>query len=55
MQKSPWEELVVVEDGQRESETSWKELLTGLRERELTTAPSSPVGDGAMGFWAGLI
>ncbi|BCB71386.1 hypothetical protein HMEPL2_17370 [Vreelandella aquamarina] len=33
-------ELVVVEDGQRESEASWKELLTGLRERGLTTAPS---------------
>lgn len=47
-------ELVVVEDGQRESEASWKELLTGLRERGLTTAPKLAVGDGAMGFWAAL-
>ncbi len=47
-------ELVVVEDGQRESEASWKELLTGLRERGLTTAPKLAVDDGAMGFWAAL-
>ncbi|BBM05180.1 hypothetical protein HAALTHF_04330n [Vreelandella aquamarina] len=47
-------ELVAVEDGQRESEASWKELLTGLRERGLTTAPKLAVGDGAMGFWAAL-
>lgn len=47
-------ELVVVEDGQRESEASWKELLTGLRERGLTTAPKLAVGDGAMGFWSAL-
>jgi len=47
-------ELVVVEDGQRESEASWKELLTGLRERGLTIAPKLAVGDGAMGFWAAL-
>ena len=47
-------ELVAVEDGRRESETSWKELLTGLRERGLTTAPKLAVGDGAMGFWAAL-
>ncbi|GAA3902848.1 IS256 family transposase [Halomonas cibimaris] len=47
-------ELVVVEDGRRESEASWIELLTGLRERGLTTAPKLAVGDGAMGFWAAL-
>jgi transposase-like protein len=47
-------ELVAVEDGFRESEASWKELLTGLRERGLTTAPKLAVGDGAMGFWAAL-
>ena len=47
-------ELVAVEDGRRESEASWKELLTGLRERGLTTAPKLAVGDGAMGFWAAL-
>lgn len=47
-------ELVAVEDGRRESEASWKELLTGLRERGLTTAPKLAIGDGAMGFWAAL-
>ena len=31
-------DLVAVEDGHRESETSWRELLTGLRERGLGRA-----------------
>ncbi len=48
-------ELVAVEDGRRESEASWKELLTGLRERGLTMAPKLAVGDGAMGFWAAAV
>ena len=47
-------ELVAVEDGFRESADSWETLLTGLRERGLTTAPKLAVGDGAMGFWAAL-
>jgi len=47
-------ELVAVEDGRRESEASWNELLTGLRERGLTAAPKLAVGDGAMGFWEAL-
>jgi transposase-like protein len=47
-------ELVAVEDGHRESEASWTELLTGLRERGLTTAPKLAIGDGAMGFWKAL-
>ncbi|MDN3558274.1 IS256 family transposase, partial [Halomonas maura] len=47
-------ELVAVEDGHRESEASWKELLTGLRERGLTEAPRLAVGDGALGFWKAL-
>jgi len=42
-------ELVAVEDGFRESAASWETLLTGLRERGLTTAPKLAVGDGAMG------
>jgi transposase-like protein len=33
-------ELVAVEDGFRESADRWETLLTGLRERGLTTAPS---------------
>jgi transposase-like protein len=47
-------ELVAVEDGHRESEASWYELLAGLRERGLTLAPKLAVGDGALGFWKAL-
>ena len=47
-------ELLAVEDGHRESAASWAELLTGLRERGLTTAPKLAIGDGAMGFWKAL-
>ena len=47
-------ELVAVEDGHRESEASWRELLTGLRERGLDHAPRLAVGDGALGFWKAL-
>jgi transposase-like protein len=47
-------ELVAVEDGFRESEDSWSELLLGLRERGLTTSPKLAVGDGALGFWKAL-
>jgi transposase-like protein len=47
-------ELVAVEDGMRESEASWLELLTGLRERGLTQGPKLVIGDGALGFWKAL-
>jgi transposase-like protein len=47
-------ELVAVEDGHRESEASWRELLTGLKERGLEHAPKLAVGDGALGFWKAL-
>jgi putative transposase len=47
-------ELIAVEDGHRESEASWHELLTGLRERGLTQGPKLAVGDGALGFWKAL-
>lgn len=47
-------ELVAVEDGYRESEASWKELLTALRERGLEQAPKLAIGDGALGFWKAL-
>ena len=43
-----------MEDGHRESEASWRELLTGLRERGLDNAPKLAVGDGALGFWKAL-
>ena len=44
-------ELVAVEDGYRESEASWLELLNGLRLRGLQIEPKLAVGDGALGFW----
>jgi len=47
-------ELVAVEDGYRESEASWSELLSGLRARGLTRSPKLAIGDGALGFWKAL-
>ena len=47
-------ELVAVEDGHRESEASWRALLTDLRERGLEPSPKRAVGDGALGFWKAL-
>jgi putative transposase len=44
-------ELIAVQDGQRESEQSWKELLLDVQARGLTIAPKLAVGDGALGFW----
>lgn len=47
-------ELIAVQDGYRESEASWSELMLDLKHRGLTTAPKIAVGDGALGFWAAL-
>lgn len=47
-------ELITVQDGYRESEQSWSELLLDLTQRGLTIAPKLAVGDGALGFWAAL-
>lgn len=47
-------ELIAVQDGYRESEQSWSELLLDLKQRGLTEAPKIAVGDGALGFWAAL-
>jgi len=47
-------ELVAVEDGHRESEASWLEVLRGLQQRTLSQAPRLAVGDGALGFWKAL-
>jgi len=47
-------ELVAVQDGIRESEQSWRELLLDLKARGLPDAPKLAVGDGALGFWAAL-
>jgi len=47
-------ELLALEDGYRESEQSWHELLADLKARGMTEAPSLAVADGALGFWAAL-
>jgi putative transposase len=47
-------ELITVQDGYRESEQSWLELLLDLKQRGLSTAPKLAVGDGGLGFWAAL-
>ena len=48
------EELVAAEDGYRESEQSWWELLRDLRSRGLLRSPKLAIGDGALGFWKAL-
>lgn len=45
-------ELIGLDDGYRESEQSWLELLVGLQDRGLTVDPKLAVADGALGFWA---
>ena len=47
-------ELVAVEEGYRESEASWLELLNGLVARVLTICPKLATADGALGFWKAL-
>jgi len=47
-------ELIAIQDGFRESEQSWLELLLDLKRRGLTTAPRAAVADGALGFWKAL-
>lgn len=47
-------ELVAVEEGYRESEASWLELLNGLVARGLTIGPKLATADGALGFWKAL-
>lgn len=44
-------ELIAVQDGYRESEESWRDLLTDLKQRGMKE-PKLAIGDGAMGFWA---
>ena len=47
-------ELIAVQDGYRESEQSWKEILLDLKAQGLKIAPKIATGDGALGFWAAL-
>jgi putative transposase len=45
-------ELLAIDDGFRESEQSWHELLVRLRdENGLVVEPELATGDGALGFW----
>jgi len=47
-------EFIAIEDGYRESEQSWSELLLRLKSQGLKHGPKLAVGDGAMGFWKAL-
>jgi len=47
-------ELIAVEDGVRESEQSWKELLLDVKARGLEVGPELAIADGALGFWKAL-
>ena len=47
-------ELIALQDGYRESEQCWKEVLLDVQKRGMTLAPKLAVGDGALGFWAAL-
>jgi transposase-like protein len=47
-------ELIAMIDGQRESETSWTQLLLDCKSRGMTIAPKLATGDGSLGFWIAL-
>lgn len=47
-------ELLAIQDGYRESEQSWSELLLDLKHRGLKLAPKLAIADGGLGFWAAL-
>lgn len=47
-------ELLAMEEGYRESTTSWADVLRSLKRRGLKQAPLLAVGDGALGLWAAL-
>ena len=47
-------ELVSINDGYRESEESWLDVLRDLKERGLKYEPTLAIGDGALGFWKAL-
>ena len=47
-------ELIAIQDGFRESEQSWMELLLDVKARGLAIDPKLATGDGALGFWKAL-
>lgn len=52
--KDGQKELVAVEQGYRESELSWKNVLLSMRCRGLQCGPELAIADGALGFWKAL-
>jgi putative transposase len=52
--KDGTKELIVILDGQRESETSWTNLLLDLKDRGLAMPPKLATGDGSLGFWLAM-
>jgi putative transposase len=46
-------EFLAIEDGYRESEQSWSELLLDLKSRGFRS-PKLAIGDGALGFWKAM-
>ena len=47
-------EFIAIEDGYRESEQSWSELLLRIKAEGLSKSPKLAVGDGALGFWKAM-
>ena len=47
-------EFIAIEDGYRESEQSWSELLLRIKAQGLSHSPELAIGDGALGFWKAL-
>jgi putative transposase len=47
-------EFIAIEDGYRESEQSWSELLSRIKAQGLSHSPKLAIGDGALGFWKAL-
>lgn len=47
-------EFIAIEDGYRESDQSWTELLLRIKAQGLKHPPKLAVGDGALGFWKAL-
>lgn len=47
-------EFIAIEDGYRESEQSWSEILLRMKAQGLIHSPELAVGDGALGFWKAL-
>jgi transposase-like protein len=47
-------EFIAIEDGYRESEQSWTELLLRIKAQGLNHSPELAIGDGALGFWKAI-